>query len=120
MKNYIIDEQKGCKKYPFIIFSISYISPLEEIDLIEKELKCRYKGKILFDLLLSNGISTNRYLEAEFNGENFILSSFKPLIQVDYTIKERAAIFYREHAEYLKNSVLPNAYRFLIKKGRIL
>ncbi|MGZ0086851.1 type II toxin-antitoxin system RnlB family antitoxin [Caldibacillus thermoamylovorans] len=118
MKNYEIQELHNYQMYPFVVFSTSYVNPLEDIESIQEELKNRFKGKVLFDLLLSNGNSSNRYLEAEFNGFQFVPSSFKVLEKVDAFIKETTSMFYQNHPDYLANSVLPNAHQFLIKKGK--
>lgn len=118
MKNYEIQELHNYQMYPFVVFSTSYVNPLEDIECIQEELKNRFKGKVLFDLLLSNGNSSNRYLEAEFNGFQFVPSSFKVLEKVDAFIKEITGMFYQNHPDYLSNSVLPNAHQFLIKRGK--
>ncbi|MBU8967513.1 type II toxin-antitoxin system RnlB family antitoxin [Bacillus safensis] len=120
MKNYEIQELHNCQMYPFVVFSTSYVNPLEDIEYIQEELKDRFEGKVLFDLLLSNGNSSNRYLEAEFNGFHFDFSSFKVLEKVDTFLKETTGRFYQNHPNYLPNSILPNAHQFLIKKGKFL
>ena len=78
--------------YPIVIYSLSYVSPLRSLPVIEKELES-YRGKVLFDLLLSNGIASNRYIEAEYDGDKFIIDSFT-IVQVDTSIKKESLDFY--------------------------
>lgn len=120
MKEYEIQKNSNIEEYSFVIFSTSYVSPIERLREIEKELNSLFEGKVLFDLLLSNGVSSNRYVEAFFNGHNFEYTSFKSLSNVKIELKKESTNFYRNHSELLKNSVLPNAYQYLIKKGKVL
>ncbi len=106
--------------YSIIVMSTSYINPLDEIEEIENYLRENFKGKVLFDMLLKNGLSSNRFMEAVFDGQKFDRNSFTTLSEVDYRIKEFAAKFYRRHKELLDYSILPKAYQFLIKKGKII
>lgn len=119
MKNYEI-QKLNYDDYPYVVYSTSYVNPIEDIGYIEEELKLLFKGKVIFDLLLSNGISSNRFVEAEFDGDKFKYTSFKALNNVDTGIVKESSDFYRKHSALLENSVLPNAHQFLIKKGRIL
>jgi hypothetical protein len=106
--------------YPYIVLSTSYRNPLEEISTIENELKNNFQGRVIFDLLLSNGCSSNRFLEAEFDGKHFKYTSFKPVDCVDEIIKDIVSSFYQNNMDYVNESVLPNAYKFLVKKGTFL
>ncbi|WP_208402057.1 type II toxin-antitoxin system RnlB family antitoxin [Halalkalibacterium halodurans] len=118
MKNYEI--YKLNNEYPYIVFSTSYINPLEDIEKIEEEMESEFRGKVLFDLLLSNGLTSNRFLEAEFDGGKFQYTSIKPVGNLDNLIKKESITFYRENIDLLQNSVLPNAHKFLIKKGLLV
>jgi len=120
MKNYEIKKIENIGEYLFVIFSTSYVSPVEKIMDIEHELKSHCKGMVLFDLLLSNGISSNRFMEAYFDGKHFNLSSFKTLKQVDICIKEKTIEYYRANTLLLENSILPNAYQYLIINGKMM
>ncbi|MEH2449699.1 MAG: type II toxin-antitoxin system RnlB family antitoxin [Nostoc sp.] len=49
-----------------IIFCTTYINPISYLPIIEQELsKINFNGKIIFDLLLSNGYSSNRFVKAD-------------------------------------------------------
>ncbi|PWW26628.1 RnlB antitoxin of RnlAB toxin-antitoxin system [Cytobacillus oceanisediminis] len=118
MKNYEI-QKVDYHEYPYVIFSTSYVNPIEDIDDIEEELKPLFKGKVVFDLLLSNGFTSNRFVEAEFDGTRFNHSSFKALKDVNDCIIKEASHFYSSHSGLLKNGILSNAHQFLIKKGKM-
>ena len=114
---YHIQNQSG--DYPIIVFSVCYISPIENYRKIEEEL-VGHQGTILFDLLLSNGLSSNRYITAEYSEGKFDLMSFKELVNPPYELKLISTYFYQKHSNFLENSVLPSAHQFLIKKGKVL
>ncbi|WP_171051004.1 type II toxin-antitoxin system RnlB family antitoxin [Bacillus sp. BHET2] len=118
MKNYEIHKDYEVEGYPCVVFSTSFISPIEELEDIEGELNAQFQGKVLFDLLLSNGVSSNRFLEAEFNGNTFDYTSFKPL-NVDVKLKIKVLEFYKKHVNYLENSILPRSYQYLLKQGKV-
>lgn len=105
--------------YPYAIFSTSYQNPIEDIVSIEEELSALVKGKVIFDLLLSNGLAANRFIEAEFDGSKFNYETFKPLDCVDECIVKKFTEFYSKNESLLKNGILSAAQQFLIKKGRI-
>lgn len=51
-----------------IIFCTTYINPISYLPVIEEDLsKIYFNGKVIFDLLLSNGHSPNRFVEADVN-----------------------------------------------------
>ena len=94
-----------------LIFSNSYISPLDDIELLENDLKERnIKGLIIFDLLLCVGFSKNRYLGINFNGK---------YLDVSDDIKEESRNFYFKNSSLLENSVLNNAHKYIVKNKLI-
>lgn len=101
--------------YDYLILSTSYVNPLQNISEIEKTLKAK-NIRILFDLLLSNGNSENRFIEATFNGEK--LDNFRNCNNVDIEIRKKAGQFYQENTNLLNNSVLSRPTKFLISKGQ--
>lgn len=122
MKNYEIQKLNTIEDYSYVIYSTSHVNPVKELKNIAEDLKSHFKvkGKVLFDLLLSNGVSSNRFMEAEFDGIAFNRTSFKTLQSVNKVIKEESSEFYQKNLEFVENSVLPNAHQFLIKKGKLI
>ncbi|MBD5465504.1 MAG: hypothetical protein HDR22_06755 [Lachnospiraceae bacterium] len=101
-----------------IIIANSYINPFDQVYEIERELEQKkYKGKVIFDFLLCNGLSSNRYMEIYFNGSTFDLKTYKNMACVDDVIKKAIFSYYFQHLDNLEQSNLPNAQRFLIRKG---
>lgn len=118
MKNYIIDENTEDTSYDCIIYATSYMSPIDNINEIEKDL-VGSKKSVIFELLLCFGRSSNRFVTATFDGEKFIKDSFHVLSKEEQNEKllVLSQKFYIENQEYLDNSILSNAQKKLIKKG---
>jgi hypothetical protein len=105
MKNYLI-KKNNQGFYDYLIFATNFESPLNNLLEIEKELsKKNFEGKVLFDLLISNGDETNRYIETYFDGENFDHNKFK-IAFVDKKIQDISTSFFKKHTKFLKNGVL--------------
>jgi len=104
-----------------VVYSLGFDSPMNHICSIEKELEnygCT--GKVFFDLLLSNGNTTDRFYSAIFDGDKFIENSIKKVKYPPLKIQSESLAFYHSKQEYLSNSVLNKAQRFLIKKNHPL
>lgn len=101
-----------------IIYSTNYLRFEDYIDELAIDLiKKSFKGNVILDLLLSNGIAKNRFIEVPFDGQRFQLKSLKILKDVDEDIKNASLRFYISHQDILNNGVLNKAQKFLIKKG---
>jgi hypothetical protein len=107
--------------YKYISFSVDYARPEEYLLDVAKELaRKKFKGYILFDLLLCNGLNSQRYVKSYFNGENFQLDSFVTLNdkELDDSIKKFTFSFYSSKNELLEDSnLLSRAQKFLIRKN---
>ncbi|MBA3026708.1 MAG: hypothetical protein FP820_09945 [Sulfurimonas sp.] len=104
-----------------LILSTSYHSPTEQLNSIEKELiKKKFEGKVLFDMLLSNGNSEQRFFETSFMNNVINLNNIINISNQVDEIKEASRRFYLKHFDLVENShVLSNAAKFLLKQGRI-
>lgn len=119
MNSYRIQEINDFK-YRAIIFSTDYISPIEELSEIENELReNKYMGTIIFDLLLINGNSENRFIEAFFDGMSFDRKSFKIADKLPCMINDLSSEFYYNNLYLVENSRLSNPIKFLIKKKKL-
>ena len=107
-------------EYSYLLISKSFLSTLDELNCIEGNLKGKVYGKVIIDLLLSNGLSSNRFMEAYYDGNKFDYSSFRIANNVSEDLKIISSEYYKNHPEEVRNSVLPNAHKFLILKGRIM
>ncbi|CEJ72395.1 Uncharacterised protein [[Clostridium] sordellii] len=119
MDNYKIKEINNCK-YKLIIFSTDYISPIEDLDEIEVDLKSyNYLGYMIFDLLLVNGNSENRFMEVFFDGEKFDRDSFKIAKKLPMEINTVSSDFYFDNLAMVEKSRLSNPIKFMIKKKKL-
>lgn len=106
--------------YKVIIFSNSYETPLLYLEDISNELKAQNLSncKVVFDMLLCRGNTTERYTEAIFDGERFVNSSFK-YVKVDKKneLRKIALDFFKSDISILENSILTSLQRKMINKG---
>ena len=75
---------------------------------------------MLFDLLLLNGQSSNRFLEAFFDGNTFKFDSFKRVENIPNDILNISYNYYCKNLDLFKISSLTNIKRFfekLLKKN---
>ena len=113
MKAYDIIEFKS--DYKYVVLATSYGNPIDELENIEDELKVKeYSGKVLFDLLLCNGMNSNRFVEIKFDGERFDLSSSIIVKNPNNSIKKGTHQYLKDKPALLENSVLPKAQRYII------
>ena len=113
MKAYDIIEFKS--DYKYVILVTSYENSMDELENIEDELGAKeYSGKVLFDLLLCNGMNSSRFVEIEFNGKCFDLSSSTIIKNPNNSIKEDIHQYFKDKPALLENSVLPEAQRYII------
>lgn len=82
-------------------------NPLNKLVALGNCLKeLRYSGDVVFDLLVTNGLSSNRFVTIRFNGSAFDRSSFQVTDQVDCYIKTVQDIYFHAHPDLLASSVL--------------
>ncbi|NMO94234.1 hypothetical protein HII30_00335 [Paenibacillus lemnae] len=117
MMTYEIQKIGHNSTYSFLVLSTSYFSPLDYLDEVADTLGSECEGKILFDLLLSNGNSSNRYIEATFNGREFDYFSFKIPSNIDLETKGISVCFYKDHKQFWESNIVSNSFKFLLKKG---
>lgn len=103
-----------------LVLSTSYASPLSSVFIISDELaKENYKGEVLFDLLLSNGFTSNRFLSMQFDGKKLLPQTAKKIEEIPEKLLKEIYTFYFEHAEYVEQSSLPDVQKHLLKNNKI-
>lgn len=109
--------------YKVIIFSNSYETPLLYLENISEDLKLQNISncKVVFDMLLCKGNTTERYTEAIFDGEKFLDSSFK-YIKVDKKneLRKIALDFIKSNTSILDDSILTSLQIKMINKGIVI
>jgi hypothetical protein len=105
------------ESYLCIVFSTSYINPMDQKECIERDLRENgIKGKMLFDLLLSHGNTPDRFFEAFFNGQEINEETLKRLASISENIRRLSLDFYKSQRDLVENSVLTRAQKFLVRK----
>lgn len=93
-----------------IIFCTTYTNPISYLPSIEEDLgKMNFSGKVIFDLLLSNGYSPNRFIEADINKSKINRRSMRVIesSNLDKLIISKALEFYRSHSQLVeRNNIL--------------
>lgn len=119
MKNYEIIKIEH-SEYECIIFSESYETPFSYLEKICDELKSYniFNGKVIFDMLLNMGNTSERFAEIIFNGECFVDSTFK-YIKIDKKnqLRKISADFLRVNSNILECSILNSVQKKMINKG---
>ena len=99
-----------------IIYSTNYLRLEEYIKDITMILQRNsYKGDVIFDLLLCNGYSTNRFIKMLFDGASFKHKTCEVIENIDISIRDLSFDFYSTNTQYLENSILSKVQIFLIK-----
>lgn len=117
MKNFELIKRD---EYMFVQ-SINYNNPINDLNEISKELESsNFEGKVVFDLLLTNGNSSGRFLVSIFHNSKFEMKSFKKTIVAKKILKD-IIIYYQNNRKYLSNSVLSsNTVDMIIKEEYLI
>ena len=117
MKFKIFSDDEG--EYKYFVIMCSEEKPYEIIKEIEKKLRTLKKGegKVLFDLTLGNLDKDTRYIEANFDGRNIDIWSFKIVKNVPQALLRKSFDYLSRNYQYVENSILTSAEKFKYKKG---
>jgi len=112
---YILKELND-QEFGFLSLSLDYTRLDEYLFELEKDLKeRRFKGKLIFDLLMNNGIN-DRYYNAFFNGDKFELSSFCFITNLSPKILKTSSEYYLNNFSLIQESFMSKQSKFIIKK----
>lgn len=107
------------KNYAYLVIATSYISPMDVLDEISEEIECD-NCIVLFDMLLRTGLSSNRYVSIEYKNNDFDINSIKIADKdIDENIKKSVIEFLNNNIEYVNESIIPQALKFLIKEKKV-
>lgn len=104
-------EKLNNSKYAYLILLTSYTDSLMDVNEIVECLKkeeCA-SGKLLFDLLLVNGNSFNRFVEAYYDGTSLNPSTYEIVENIDGSIREISKSIIKRNMKYLSDSILTNS-----------
>lgn len=107
------------KKYAVVIYSNSYINPIQDLKEISMEIRKHINTEcpVLFDMLLSNGENFNRFAEAFFDGTEILFESIQVVEMNDLIFLNEINTFYKRNMKALNNSVLSPSERFKYAKN---
>lgn len=106
------------EEYEYIIFSQSYQSPFSCLDVIQSKLQelGLTSCKVIFDMLLTVGNTSDRFVEAHFNGKE--LNNFSYInIRKDSNLRKIASNYYSQKQEPLTYSILTSSQIKMLGKG---
>ncbi|WP_062714881.1 type II toxin-antitoxin system RnlB family antitoxin [Grimontia marina] len=86
-------------------------------DELQNDMHSKYKGRVLFDQLLSHGLKEQRFVSIYFDGEQFDMLSFRVESSVSKDIQEKCSTFFLDNPDALAKSVLSKPQQFLFKKN---
>ena len=119
MKPYTLISTKT--EYKLLVLSVSYISPFDEIEELENDLReMNFRGVVLFDLILCNGVSPNRFIKSYFDGNSFSSSIFEIVNNIKDDVKLISSNFYKNNSDLIDKGVLSKPYSLLLKKGIVI
>lgn len=114
MKHYLLTFSP-VKDVEALVFATSVERPNEYLSILAEELrKNSISGRMIFDLLISNGPKSSRYFCADFDGFEF--GRMKP-IKPDASLKAVSMKFFACHMEEFDMSLLTPAMRYALKQG---
>ncbi|CEQ21547.1 Uncharacterised protein [[Clostridium] sordellii] len=111
------------ENYKAIVFAQSYETPLLYLDEISLKLKKQgvYNCNIVFDMLLSMGNTSERYVEATFDGEKILENTIKHIdIDKKNNLRKLSLDFFKSNNDILKNSILNSLQIKMINKGIVI
>jgi hypothetical protein len=92
-----------------MVFCTTHVNPISYLPAIEKDLcEINFDGKIIFDLLLSNGYSSNRFVEADMCEAKVNRKTMKVVSQssLDSPIIGKTCEFYKSHAYLVESNYI--------------
>ncbi|WP_461611963.1 type II toxin-antitoxin system RnlB family antitoxin [Cytobacillus kochii] len=118
MKKYGLIQLSG-SEYQCMVLATSYEDPLQDIQDIERELKdLDVCGKILFDMLAHIGDNSERFLEANFDGDFLVLDSFRFVtINKNSAYRQNTKEFFSSKSYMLEGTILTTIQKNLISHG---
>lgn len=120
MNNYKIKKIKA-PDYECIVWAMDYQNPLDDLKALEASLRLeRCSGKILLDLLLSNGFNSDRFFECIFDGDTLQSISIKKVepYKIPKAI-QTLSLDFLSTTRQIDTSVLTKAEKFLVRKRKL-
>lgn len=103
-----------CSKYPVVIYSVSYLNPIQDLTEISSELCKNISNacEVLFDMLLTNGEEFNRFATAKFDGKQIVYDSISVVNVFDSSELSIINSYYKQHTHILNKGVLTSGQKY--------
>ena len=102
-KYQIVERQKDF----ILVIGLSFESPLSDLSEIERELEqSKYRGSVVFDLLLANGIAFNRFVKLHFENGRFERDTFDVIESGNVSLIEASKKFIKNNKDVLNYGIL--------------
>lgn len=90
-----------------MIFCTTNVNPISYLPSIETDLKNRnFEGQIIFDLLLANGYTSNRFIQAKVVDHKINRFSMQVINSVSDFILKKSQEFYIKNRNFVEDSSL--------------
>lgn len=108
-------------KYRCQVLCLSYASIYSFVDSIQNDLNKKNitKAHVLIDQLLITGNNNNRFLSVDFENGNLWFSTAS-IVPGDLIYRQITASYLKRKNDYLRNSILSNNQKELLKRGCVL
>ena len=117
--NYLL-EKKNIPKADVraLVLAANPHSPFEHLFEIESQLsKSKIKGKILFDMLLSNGSRKNRFFIVDFDGEHILMRTLMNADQNYEIFSKNSAAIFLKNCNSIDDTLLTKAMKYALNTG---
>ncbi|WP_379142558.1 type II toxin-antitoxin system RnlB family antitoxin [Paenibacillus sp. sgz500992] len=113
--------QLSCDDFEYLVLSTSFETPLTYLMDITTELNSKSNMsnfKVVFDLLLSMGNNSERFIEAFYDGEQKNIDLFNVLkIDKKNDLRKISCEYLKQNSIFLDNSVLNSQQKKMISMG---
>lgn len=101
-----------------VVIATGPAAPQEELDQVAADLRHMHiRGRVVFDLLTSNGTQTRRFFALSFDGERFPRKRFEH-VEGDAALRRASARFFAEHLDEVDLVLLTPALRHAVRVGQ--
>ncbi len=115
MKNFEVIKLNN-SEYDYMVIATTCISPISTLTDIQNEFEDK-SGRIIFDLTLINGTSSNRYITASLENGAFNRKSFEVVKVIESKVEYISLDFFAHHADLVNNGTIQNALKSLLIEG---
>lgn len=99
-----------------LVYATGEINPMGKLGEVEQGLSQMGKGIVIFDLLLADGSTRNRYHLGLFDGSGFIEERLRP-VEDTGELRAVSAAFLKEHLSELNLDMVSSPIEWAVRNG---